>query len=82
MKTIEVEKLTKIFGAFTAVDRISFEVERGEIFGFLGANGAGKTTAMRMLCGLLNPTSGKGRVAGFDIYRQANRIKENIGYMS
>lgn len=82
MKVIEVKDLTKKFGSFTAVDNISFEVEKGEIFGFLGANGAGKTTAMRMLCGLLIPTSGSGKVAGFDIYSQANRIKENIGYMS
>lgn len=82
MNTIEVKELTKKFGTFKAVDHISFDVEEGEIFGFLGANGAGKTTAMRMLCGLLNPTSGEGKVAGFDIYRQTNRIKENIGYMS
>lgn len=82
MKVIEVRDLTKRFGNFTAVDHISFDVEQGEIFGFLGANGAGKTTAMRMLCGLLIPTSGKGKVAGFDIYKQANKIKENIGYMS
>ena len=66
MRVIEVENLTKRFGSFTAVDNISFSVERGEIFGFLGANGAGKTTAMKMLCGLLRPTSGKGVVAGFD----------------
>jgi len=82
MKVIEVTDLTKRFGNFTAVDRISFDVEQGEIFGFLGANGAGKTTAMRMLCGLLIPTSGKGKVAGFDIYKQADKIKQNIGYMS
>lgn len=82
MKSIEVEHLTKKFGTFTAVDKISFTVNQGEIFGFLGANGAGKTTAMRMLCGLLNPTSGSGKVAGFDIYKQANKIKQNIGYMS
>lgn len=82
MKVIEVKDLTKRFGDFTAVDRISFEVGQGEIFGFLGANGAGKTTAMRMLCGLLAPSSGDGRVAGFDIYRQADKIKKNIGYMS
>ncbi len=82
MKAIEVKDLTKRFGEFTAVDHITFEVEQGEIFGFLGANGAGKTTAMRMLCGLLNPTSGVGKVAGFDIYKQANDIKRNIGYMS
>lgn len=82
MKVIEVKDLTKRFGNFTAVDHITFDVEQGEIFGFLGANGAGKTTAMRMLCGLLSPTSGQGKVAGFDIYKQANKIKENIGYMS
>ena len=70
------------FGGFKAVDRISFEVARGEIFGFLGANGAGKTTAMRMLCGLSRPTSGGGTVAGYDIARQGERIKRHIGYMS
>jgi ABC-2 type transport system ATP-binding protein len=74
--------LTKKFGDFTAVDHISFEVYKGEIFGFLGANGAGKTTAMRMLCGLLPPTSGKGLVAGFDIHTQSEEVKRNIGYMS
>lgn len=79
---ISVEKLTKKFGTFTAVDAISFEVKKGEIFGFLGANGAGKTTAMRMLTGLSNPTSGKGNVAGFDIYTQTEQIKKSIGYMS
>ncbi len=82
MKAIEVKDLTKRFGDFTAVDHITFDVEQGEIFGFLGANGAGKTTAMRMLCGLLNPTSGEGKVAGFDIYKQTDEIKQNIGYMS
>ena len=79
---IQVECLTKRFGAFTAVDAISFSVRRGEIFGFLGANGAGKTTAMRMLCGLLRPTEGRATVAGFDVYREADRIKRHIGYMS
>ena len=79
---IECDRLTKRFGSFTAVDNISFKVYRGEIFGFLGANGAGKTTAMRMLCGLSAPTSGKGRVAGFDIYTQSEKIKKSIGYMS
>ena len=82
MKVIEVENLTKRFGSFTAVDNISFSVERGEIFGFLGANGAGKTTAMKMLCGLLKPSAGKGRVAGFDINRDSEKIKASIGYMS
>lgn len=79
---IVVNELTKSFGNFTAVDHISFQVEQGEIFGFLGANGAGKTTAMRMLCGLSKPTSGKGLVAGFDIYREAEQVKKHIGYMS
>lgn len=82
MKVIEVNNLTKTFGNFTAVDHITFDVEQGEIFGFLGANGAGKTTAMRMLCGLLSPTSGEGRVAGFDIYKEREKIKHSIGYMS
>lgn len=79
---IEVEHLTKKFGDFTAVDDISFDVRRGEIFGFLGANGAGKTTAMRMLTGLSFPTSGKGIVAGFDVWTQSELIKKHIGYMS
>ena len=79
---IRVENLTKRFGDFVAVDAISFEVARGEIFGFLGANGAGKTTAMRMLCGLSRPTSGSGTVAGFDITREPEQIKKHIGYMS
>lgn len=77
-----MKNLTKCFGAFTAVDGISFSVKRGEIFGFLGANGAGKTTAMRMLCGLSVPTSGGGTVAGYDISTQTEKIKRNIGYMS
>ena len=79
---IQTDKLTKRFGDFTAVDEITFEVFKGEIFGFLGANGAGKTTAMRMLTGLSNPTSGKATVAGFDVYKKAESIKKNIGYMS
>lgn len=74
--------LTKRFGDFIATNAISFEVAQGEIFGFLGANGAGKTTAMRMLCGLLKPSSGEARVAGFDIYTQTEKIKQRIGYMS
>jgi ABC-2 type transport system ATP-binding protein len=82
MKVIQTNKLTKKFGSFTAVDSISFEVEKGEIFGFLGANGAGKTTAMRMLCGLSTPTSGEGTVAGFDVNKNPEDIKKNIGYMS
>ena len=81
-KVIVTENLTKKFGHFTAVDHISFEVKRGEIFGFLGANGAGNTTAMRMLCGLSKPTSGEGTVAGFDIHKQPEMVKKNIGYMS
>ena len=81
-KVIQVKDLTKRFGNFTAVDAISFEVSRGEIFGFLGANGAGKTTAMRMLCGLSYPSSGSGTVAGFDIVREGEQIKRHIGYMS
>lgn len=81
-KVIIAEKLTKRFGDFAAVDGISFEVSKGEIFGFLGANGAGKTTAMRMLCGLSIPTAGTATVAGFDVYRQTEKIKQNIGYMS
>ena len=79
---IQAEQITKTFGDFTAVDHISFEVKKGEIFGFLGANGAGKTTAMRMFCGLSIPTSGKAMVAGFDVYKNAEEIKKNIGYMS
>lgn len=79
---ISVRGLTKRFGSFTAVDHISFDVGRGEIFGFLGANGAGKTTAMRMLCGLSRPTAGAGTVAGCDINTQSEMIKRRIGYMS
>jgi len=79
---IKTDKLTKRFGDFIAANEISFEVSKGEIFGFLGANGAGKTTAMRMLCGLSTPSSGKATIAGFDIYKQTESIKKNIGYMS
>ncbi len=79
---ITTEALTKRFNDFTAVDHISFNVHKGEIFGFLGANGAGKTTAMRMLCGLSLPTSGKATIAGFDVYKQTENIKRSIGYMS
>jgi len=79
---ITTKNLTKRFGDFTAVDAISFEVKKGEIFGFLGANGAGKTTAMRMLCGLSIPTSGEATVAGYDVYKRTEKIKKNIGYMS
>lgn len=79
---ISVQNLTKQFGDFTAVNKITFDVKRGEIFGFLGANGAGKTTAMRMLCGLSIPTSGKGTVAGYDVMRESENIKRRIGYMS
>lgn len=79
---IKADNLTRLFGDFTAVDHISFEVGKGEIFGFLGANGAGKTTAMRMLTGLLIPTEGEAQVAGLDVYTQAEQIKKQIGYMS
>ncbi|MCF0165681.1 MAG: ABC transporter ATP-binding protein [Bacteroidales bacterium] len=79
---IKAEGLTKRFGSFTAVDHISFTVEKGEIFGFLGANGAGKTTAMKILCGLSNPTEGNAWVAGYDVWRQVGKIKQCIGYMS
>jgi ABC-2 type transport system ATP-binding protein len=82
MKPIETHALTKRFGDYTAVDKISVSVEKGEIFGFLGANGAGKTTAIRMLCGLLVPSGGTGAVAGFDIMRQTDKIRSRIGYMS
>lgn len=79
---VKVKNLVKAFGDFRAVDNISFEVYPGEIFGFLGANGAGKTTAMKMLIGLWSPTSGEANIAGYDIYRDAEKIKRNIGYMS
>ncbi|MGD0710180.1 MAG: ABC transporter ATP-binding protein [Bacteroidales bacterium] len=81
-KIIEVKNLIKRFGHFTANDNLTFDVYKGEIFGFLGANGAGKTTAMKILCGLSKPTSGEVTVAGFDVYRQTEEIKKNIGYMS
>jgi ABC-2 type transport system ATP-binding protein len=81
-KVITVDRLTKKYGDFIATNAISFEVEKGEIFGFLGANGAGKTTAMRMLCGLSIPSSGSATVAGFDVYKETELIKQNIGYMS
>ena len=81
-KAVEVFELEKKFGDFTAVNRISFDVERGEIFGFLGPNGAGKSTTIRMLCGILSPTSGSGRVGGFDIKKEQEKIKKTIGYMS
>ena len=81
-KVISVNNLTKRFGNFTAVDHITFDVDKGEIFGFLGANGAGKTTAMRMLCGLSIPSEGNGMVAGFDIKSEGEKIKRRIGYMS
>jgi ABC-2 type transport system ATP-binding protein len=79
---VEANNLTRAFGSFKAVDNISFSVKKGEIFGFLGANGAGKTTTIRMLCGLLLPTSGEASVAGFDVYKEYETIKMNIGYMS
>lgn len=81
-KVIIAENLTKRFGSFVATDHISFSVRRGEIFGFLGANGAGKTTAMRMLCGLSRPSEGRAVVAGFDVALQAEQVKRHIGYMS
>jgi ABC-2 type transport system ATP-binding protein len=79
---VSAKNLTRRFGKFTAVDGISLDVHRGEIFGFLGANGAGKTTAIRMFCGLLPPTEGEARVAGFDVRTEARKIKQTIGYMS
>jgi len=79
---VEALDLTKRFGDFTAVDRISFQVGKGEIFAFLGPNGCGKTTTIRMLCGIIAPTAGTGRVAGFDISVESERVKERIGYMS
>jgi ABC-2 type transport system ATP-binding protein len=81
-KAIIVKDLVKKFGSFTANDHLSFEVNKGEIFGFLGANGAGKTTAMKILCGLSSPTSGQVKVGGFDIYKETEKVKRNIGYMS
>lgn len=81
-KAIVCKNLTKQFGDFKAVDQITFDVNKGEIFGFLGANGAGKTTAMRILCGLSYPTSGEATVAGYNVYKQQEKIKANIGYMS
>jgi ABC-2 type transport system ATP-binding protein len=82
MYSIQVDNLTKKFGRFTAVDQISFKVKKGEVFGFLGANGAGKSTTIRMLCGLLEPTSGEALVGGFSVVKEADKIKQNIGYMS
>lgn len=81
-KAVEVIQLTRKFGDFTAVDHVSFEIPRGEIFGLLGPNGAGKTTTIRMLCGILTPTSGEARVMGFDVARQSEEVKQRIGYMS
>lgn len=81
-KAVSTDKLTKRFGDFVATNEITFDVAQGEIFGFLGANGAGKTTAIRMLCGLLRPSSGSATIAGFDVYRQTEQIKQVIGYMS
>ncbi len=81
-KMISTSNLTKAFGDFIAVNNITFDVRQGEIFGFLGANGAGKTTAMRMLCGLSIPTSGEATIAGYDVYKETEKIKQNIGYMS
>ncbi len=79
---ITTRALTKTFGSFTAVDKISMEVRRGEIYGFLGPNGSGKSTTIRMLCGILEPTSGSGAVLGYDLVREAEKIKRKIGYMS
>jgi ABC-2 type transport system ATP-binding protein len=79
---ISAKNLTKQFGDFIATNKITFDVYAGEIFGFLGANGAGKTTAMKMLCGLSTPSSGEAKIAGFDVYREPDKIKQNIGYMS
>ncbi len=81
-KIIDVEDLVKKFGDFTANDHLTFHVKKGEIFGFLGANGAGKTTAMRILCGLSKPTSGRVEVAGYNVYKKAEKVKKSIGYMS
>lgn len=82
MKSIEVNNLTKKFGSFISVDNISFNVKQGEIFGFLGANGAGKSTTIRMLCGILEPTSGDALVSGYSVMREPDKVKQNIGYMS
>lgn len=79
---VHIEELTRKFGALTAVDRVSLDIQKGEIFGLLGSNGAGKTTLMRMLCGILKPSSGKATIAGYNLYREINSIKRNIGYMS
>ncbi|MFA6357875.1 MAG: ABC transporter ATP-binding protein [Candidatus Omnitrophota bacterium] len=79
---VSVENLEKKFGSFTAVNKISFSVNQGEVFGFLGPNGAGKSTTIRMLCGIIAPTAGRGNVGGYDIFKEQNKIKENIGYMS
>jgi ABC-2 type transport system ATP-binding protein len=79
---VQVKDLEKRFGRFVAVDRISFSIRRGEVFGFLGPNGAGKSTTIRMLCGIITPTSGSGHVAGYDLFQEAERIKQSIGYMS
>ena len=81
-KAVHVENLKKVFGNFIAVDRVSFSVEKGEIFGFLGPNGAGKSTTIRMLCGIITPSSGAGWVAGHDIFTESEEIKQSIGYMS
>ena len=82
MNSIEVDELTKKFGNFTAVNKVSFNVEKGEVFGFLGANGAGKSTTIRMLCGILEPTAGDAMVGGFSVMNKPDKVKQNIGYMS
>ena len=79
---VVVENMEKRFGDFKAVNKVSFQVKRGEIFGFLGPNGAGKSTTIRMLCGILIPTAGKANVIGFDVFQEAEKIKAHIGYMS
>ena len=79
---ISIKNLTKKFNSFTAVDNISFNIPRGKIFGFLGPNGSGKSTTIRMICGVLRPTSGEGTVLGYDLVKESEKIKQNIGYMS
>src|SRR5208337_5202076 len=80
--SVVIENLVKQFGDFVAVDRLNLEIRRGEVFGFLGPNGAGKSTTIRMLCGLLKPTSGRAQVAGYDVAREPEAVRQNIGYMS
>ena len=82
MNSIEVNELTKKFGNFTAVNKVTFNVKKGEVFGFLGANGAGKSTTIRMLCGILEPTDGDAIVGGYSVMNEPDKVKQNIGYMS